>query len=275
MSRKPKVTTRKGARPSRAAPVQFTVVYSFAEGQCRPGGVSDAALNYAPEVKDILERNCRKHAASVDAGELAVKVVAQYTAGTFPHDHLPRIDKELGDRVGRWISTGGRPTGATFEVVGDEGRSAIEMQFPALSGKPTPPPLTDPGKGPKLRDVPEKDKRTRRDKAKQQTPPPPDQGLDTPMFPDRPGEPRARLRIRAPQALAVIRARMEEARAASNLTLAEVGERMGPGIKNPAALVWQLMNTSPDPPLLVLLRFCRAVGVSLDAIVPPDIDPTR
>jgi hypothetical protein len=57
---------------------------------------------------------------------------------------------------------------------------------------------------------------------------------------------------------------MEEAVAESGLTFAEIGEGMDvdPG-KNPANTVRKLLRESPDPGIIMLLRFSKAVAVSL------------
>jgi hypothetical protein len=47
------------------------------------------------------------------------------------------------------------------------------------------------------------------------------------------------------------------------------------GIENeePRGVVHKLLTRSPDPTLFMVLRFCRATGVSFDLIVSQELEP--
>jgi transcriptional regulator with XRE-family HTH domain len=64
---------------------------------------------------------------------------------------------------------------------------------------------------------------------------------------------------------AMLRAR--EAFKASELTLEQLGERMGYEPKMARISAWQFLNKTSDPRLSMLRRFAEAVGVKVEELV--------
>jgi hypothetical protein len=93
----------------------------------------------------------------------------------------------------------------------------------------------------------------------------------------RPGKRRPeRERVRSPEAVTAIQARMRQSWEQSGLSLAELGDIMGiEDEQNPKMTVYRFLNEYDDLPFTMVLRFCMALKLQLSDIVPPGLDPTK